>query len=105
MAGNFVEELVAEFYKFKGFFVCQNVWFPFQTERTRKRGEKDEEYTARSWSDIDVLAMNASELNLVQIKSIINHESVVDRIITFFNRTEDFLKKGKSLDGNHSIAW
>ena len=105
MAGNFVEELVAEYYKFKGYFVCQNYWFPFQSDRSRTRAGKVEKYTAQSWSDIDVMAMNEKELLLIQVKAIINQESVAEGIVKFFKRTDDFLKAGKSLDGNQSIGW
>ncbi|MGD0649895.1 MAG: hypothetical protein ABSA97_01925 [Verrucomicrobiia bacterium] len=49
--------------------------------------------------------MNEDELHLVQIKAIINNEGVVDKIITFFKRTDAFLEKGRSLDRIHSIVW
>jgi len=54
---NFVEELVAEYFKIKGYFIMTNYWFPIISQRNRIWRGKEQTFIAQSWSDIDVIAM------------------------------------------------
>ena len=105
MSANFVEELVGEYYKAKGYLVNVNYWFPFTSTRTRKQNGKQQEYQARSWSDIDVLAIGEKELLVIQVKAIINEPKAADKISDFFKKTEKFLKEGKAPGMEDSIDW
>ncbi|MBN1462294.1 MAG: hypothetical protein JXQ69_07945 [Paludibacteraceae bacterium] len=102
---NYIEELVAEYYKTKGYFVLTNYWIPFQTNRNRTQKGKDQNYSAQSWTDIDVLARNDKELLLIQVKSIINRKEVAEKINIYFDRITEFLNNGKALDGKADIMW
>lgn len=105
MAENFIEDLMYEYYKMQGYFVMQNYWFDFVTKRKRKQRGRFQEYTAKSWSDIDVIAINATELNIIQVKAIINDKKSSEDIIEYFDRVKDYLSKSKALDKNSSIEW
>lgn len=102
---NFIEELVAEYYKSKGYFVTINYWIPFSTERQRTQNGKKQNYESQSWTDIDVLARNNNELLLIQVKATINQKSVSEKIITYFERIENFIKTGVAPDKTSSISW
>ncbi len=102
---NFVEQLVAEHFKSKGYLVLSNYWFPIQSVRTRIQQKKEQVYNSQSWTDIDVLARNANELLVIQVKAIINQENTSKKIIDFYKNVNDFLKIGKSLDGSSDISW
>lgn len=102
---NFVEELIAELYQSKGYFVTKNFWVPFTSTRTRTQKGKDQSYDAQSWTDIDILARNDKELRIVQVKAIINDKKVAEKIIQYFDRVDDFLKKGIAPDGQTDIKW
>ncbi len=52
-----------------------------------------------------MLAVNSSEVVLVQVKAIINEEKVVTRILNFFLEAEAFISKGLAPDGIHRIDW
>ena len=81
MAENFIEDLMYEYYKMKGYFVMQNYWFDFNTPRERTQKDKKQVYSAKSWSDIDIIAINEKEMNIVQVKSIINDEKAAENIV------------------------
>lgn len=102
---NFIEELIAEYYKTKGYFVTINYWIHFNTERKRVHKGKSQTYKARSWSDIDVLARNDTELLLIQVKATINQINVANKIIEQFKRVQGYLDKGKANDGISDISW
>jgi len=105
MSGNYVEELVSEYYKIHGYFVMNNYWFPFTSERERTVNGKKQKYSAQSWTDIDIVAINAKELLLIQTKATINSKNVAYNIIAFFRRVDDFLAKGLALDQKSEIKW
>jgi hypothetical protein len=105
MSANFVEELVAEYYRLKGYMVMSNYWFPTQTQRNRTQRGTAQEYSARSWSDIDVLAAGKDELLIVQVKAIINQRSVAEKILKFFDQATTYLDEESAPDQSHSIAW
>ena len=102
---NFIEELVAEYFRIKGCFVMSNYWFPILSERRRNQRGQDQVFTARSWSDIDVVAINNRELFLVQVKAIVNQKSVANKVLDFFKNVDSFLSTEISPDGQNSIAW
>ena len=102
---NFIEELIAEYYKTKGYFVSTNYWIPFISERNRVQKGKEHNYTAQSWTDIDILASNKNELLLIQVKSLVNQKDIADKIILHFERIEQFLERGVALDGESKIDW
>lgn len=102
---NFVEELVAEYYRTKGYLVMTNYWIPFKTLRKRTVKGKRQQYLAQSWTDIDILARNENELILIQVKAIVNRVKVAEGVIQFFNRVADFLDKGNGLDAEADIKW
>jgi hypothetical protein len=102
---NFVEQLVAEYYRTKGYLVSSNYWIPFESKRYRKQNGKEQEYIAQSWTDIDVLARNDNELLIIQVKAIINQKSVSENIINYFTRVKAFLEKGVAIDGTSDISW
>ena len=101
---NFIEELIAEHYKTKGYFVTTNYWIPFTSKRKRIQKGKEQDYEARSWTDIDVLASNNKELLIIQVKAIINQRSVAEKINKYFDRVEQFLKDGE-LNRKTKIDW
>jgi len=103
MSCNFVEELVAEFYRISGFLVTKNYWFPFTTPRTRKVNGKGQKYKAQSWADIDVLALNEKELHIIQVKAIVNQPQTVSSILTFYDRACVYLQNGTAPDGEKDI--
>jgi len=105
MTGNFVEEFVAEYFRFQGYIVTTNYWFPKTTTRHRIQRGKNQKYQARSWSDIDVMALNKDELVLVQVKCLLNKPQAPKDVLDFFHKVDDFLKNGKALDGKSSIQW
>jgi hypothetical protein len=105
MAENFVEELVAELLQIKGYLVARNYWFPVTSRRYRRQRGKRQEYEAQSWTDIDILARNESELLVIQVKSIINDKRVIESVGTFFDRVIDYLNAGIAADGKSSILW
>ena len=84
---NFVEQLVAEYYKTKGYMVTTNYWFPYQSIRKRNQNGVNQTYEAQSWTDIDVLARNDEELIIVQVKAIINRKNVSEGIINYFSKS------------------
>jgi len=98
---NFVEKLVEEYYKSKGYLVTTNYWIPFDMH---KEGELLS-YKARSWTDIDVLAYNEKELLIIQVKAIVNQKRIADKINVYFDRIDKFLKSGTSSDGETKINW
>jgi hypothetical protein len=102
---NFVEELIADFFQAKGYFVTKNYWIPFNTKRERTQRGQKQKYESQSWTDIDVLARNDKELVIIQVKAIINDKKLVDKIIKFFKRVDDYLKKEVAPDGKSSIKW
>jgi hypothetical protein len=102
---NFVEELIAELYQSKGYFVTKNFWVPFQSTRQRTQKGKDQSYDAQSWTDIDILAKNDKELVIIQVKAIINDKKVAEKIKLYFQRIEDFLKRGLAPDDRTDISW
>lgn len=102
---NFIEELVGEYYKTKGYFVTTNYWLPFQTTRDRTQKGKKQNYQAQSWTDIDVLAKNDKELLIIQVKAVINQRQVAEKINVYFERVEQFLKDGIAPDGETKIDW
>jgi hypothetical protein len=105
MAENFVEELIAELLQTKGYLVARNYWFPITFKRYRTQKGKKQEYEAQSWSDIDILARNESELLIIQVKSIINKRDIVESVKTFFDRVIDYLNNGIAADDKSSISW
>lgn len=105
MAQNFIEDLLCEYFQARGYLVMKNVWFSFKSERKRRVKNKIQTYTARSWSDIDILARNDTELLIIQVKAIINSAKTVDLIKTFFPRARKYIKKGIALDGISDIGW
>jgi hypothetical protein len=105
MAENFIEDLMYEYYKMQGYFVMQNYWFDFILERYRKQKGKKQKYNAKSWSDIDVIAMNETEINIVQVKAIINDKKTAEDIIEYFDRVQQYLDTKMALDGRSSIEW
>ena len=105
MPRNYVEELVSEYYKIHGYFVMNNYWFPFTSERKRTVKGKKQKFKAQSWTDLDVVAINAEELILIQTKAIINTKDVANNIITFFGRVDKFLQDGKAPDQKSDISW
>ncbi len=105
MSANFVEELVSEYYRLKEYLVMTNYWFPIQTTRKRNQRGAAQEYSARSWSDIDVLAVGHEEVLLVQVKAIVNQLETSEKIKGFFVRAEEFIQSGQAPDGASSIAW
>lgn len=102
---NFVEQLVAEYYKTKGYFVMTNYWLPFKLTIKSQHKGKNHEYESQSWTDIDIVARNNEELLLIQVKTIVNTKYVAERIITYFQRIKDFLDAKVSLDGTSDISW
>ncbi|MBM3171921.1 MAG: hypothetical protein FJZ75_09975 [Bacteroidetes bacterium] len=102
---NFIEEIIGEYYKMRGYIVTTNYWIPFTSKRERKRKNEKEEYFAQSWTDIDVLARNKKELLLIQVKAGINTKEVASKVNEHFNRVELFLNKGLAPDGKSSIDW
>lgn len=102
---NFIEELVGEYYKTKGYFVTINYWIPFKTSRDRTQRGKKQNYQAQSWTDIDVLAKNNKELLIIQVKATINQKQVAEKINLYFERVEKFLKDGVAPDGKTKIDW
>jgi hypothetical protein len=105
MSANFVEELVAEYYRIKGYMIAPNYWFPVETTRYRTQRGMQQEYTARSWSDIDVLAIGEKEILLIQIKCIVNENKTVKKIETFFENAMAFIESGLAPDNESSIQW
>lgn len=102
---NFVEELVGEYYKTKGYFVTTNYWLPFKTVRNRTQKGKEQNYAAQSWTDIDVLAKNNKELLIIQVKATINQKKIAEKINLYFERVESFLQEGIAPDGKTKIDW
>jgi hypothetical protein len=102
---NYIEDLVAEYYITRGFFVTTNYWFPFQSKRERHQRGKNQSYKSQSWTDVDVLAKGENELLIIQVKATINERKVAEKIIKYFQRVEDFLKKGVAPDGVSDIKW
>lgn len=102
---NFIEELVGEYYKTKGYFVTTNYWIPFKTIRNRTQKGKQQNYEAQSWTDIDVLARNNKELLIIQVKATINQKEVAQKINLYFDRVEQFLRDGLAPDGKTKIDW
>lgn len=102
---NFVEELVAEYYKARGYLVSTNYWIPFNMPRRRVQRQMSQSYSAQSWTDIDVLARNSKELLIVQVKSSVNQAGAAEKIITYFERVDEFLMAGVSTDGYSNIEW
>ena len=102
---NFVEELIAELYQSKGYFVTKNFWVPFMSTRNRNQKGKNQSYEAQSWTDIDVLAKNDKELLIIQVKAIINDKKVAEKIKIYFNRVDAFLKRGIAPDEKTDIKW
>jgi len=102
---NFIEELVAEFYLTKGYFVTTNYWIPFQTKRKRTQKGIRQEYEAQSWTDIDVLAKGKNELLIIQVKATINQKEVAENINQYYERVDQFLKDGNAPDGVTKIDW
>ena len=102
--GNFIEELIGEYYKTKGYFVTTNYWVPFTSKRKRTQNGKEQDYEARSWTDIDVLASNKKELLIIQIKAVIRQQKTANDINKHFERVEQFLKDGV-LNGKTKIDW
>jgi hypothetical protein len=105
MSANFVEDLVCEYYRMRGYLVMQNYWFPVQTERRRNQNGVDQKYSARSWSDIDVLAIGPQEILIIQVKAIINGMHVAEKVETFFDQAFMFLEQGIAPDNKNPIAW
>ena len=105
MSANFVEELVTEYYKLRGYLVTSNYWFPVVTERERSQRGKEQKYSARSWSDMDVIAVGEKEVIIVQVKAIVNEKRVVEKVKSFFVHATQFLESGKAPDQNSSISW
>jgi hypothetical protein len=105
MSANFVEELVGEYYRNKGYLVQTNYWFPFESKRTRRDKEGAQEYSARSWSDIDVLAVGENEILVIQVKAIINEMKMAEKIIKYFRRTGAFLEDKNILDADARVKW
>ncbi len=102
---NFVEELIADLFQAKGYFVTKNYWIPFSTLRKRTQGGRKQKYESQSWTDIDVFARNEKELVIIQVKAIINDKKLVGKIKTFFKRIDDFIEQGKAPDGRSDIKW
>lgn len=102
---NFAEELIAELYQSKGYFVTKNFWVPFTSERQRNQKGKEQSYIAQSWTDIDILAKNDEELLIIQVKSIINDKKVAEKIKLYFKRIDQFLDNGIAPDGITNISW
>lgn len=102
---NFVEELVAEYYRAKGYLVMTNYWIPLKFNRKRTQRGKSQKYQAQSWTDIDVLARNSKELRIIQVKAIINESKVAEKVKLYFNRVESFLQKGVGIDDQSNIQW
>lgn len=101
---NFIEELVSEYCRTKGYFVMTNYWFPVISERRRNQRGQVQTFTARSWSDIDVVAINENELLLIQVKSIINSRSSAEKVIKFFENVNTHLaSENNNLQQNN--AW
>ena len=105
MSANFIEEMVTEYYRTKGYLVHTNYWFPFESVRKRIQKGVKQGYSARSWSDIDVLAIGEKELLLIQVKAIINESKSAEKIIDFFEKTHIFLDNGKAPGTENSIKW
>ncbi len=105
MSGNYIEELISEYYKLRGYFVMNNYWFQFQSERQRTVKGKIQKYLARSWTDIDVIAINSKELLLIQVKTSINRENIIDGIKKFFKRVDAYLETGLARDNESDIKW
>lgn len=102
---NFVEELVAEYYKAQGYLVMTNYWIPLKFNRVRTQRGKSQKYPAQSWTDIDVLARNSKELRIIQVKAIINESKVADKVKLYFKRVESFLQKGVGINDERNIQW
>ncbi|MCB9251299.1 MAG: hypothetical protein H6605_02435 [Flavobacteriales bacterium] len=102
---NFIEELVGEYYKTKGYLVTTNYWIPFQTSRNRTLYGKKQNYQAQSWTDIDVLARNDKEILIIQVKSGITSRNVAEKINLYFERVIKFLNDGIAPDGIGKIEW
>ncbi|MFW5852103.1 MAG: hypothetical protein ACOCWB_07765 [Bacteroidota bacterium] len=102
---NYIEQLVAEYYKTLGYLVTTNYWIPFSTTRQRTRNDQIQEYESQSWTDIDVLARNENELLIIQVKAIIQQKKVAEKIIEYFKHIDSFLNKGIALDCESDISW
>jgi hypothetical protein len=105
MSSNFVEEMVGEFYRSKGYLVQTNYWFPFESKRIRKHKNGTQEYSARSWSDIDVLAVGKDEILVIQVKAIINEAKMAKKIIKYYQRTKAFLESNSTSDADVPTKW
>jgi len=101
---NYIEQLVCEYYKTKGYLVFTNLWIPFDSERVRNR-EESKKYVAQSWTDVDVIARNNEEIKLIQVKATINSQTVAEKIVTYFDRVDNYLSKGLAPDGKSDISW
>ena len=102
---NFVEQLVAEYYKTKGYIVMSNYWLPYQSIRKRVQKGISQQYEAQSWTDIDILARNDKELLIIQVKAIIQQKIVSEKIIKYFEKVDEFLKRGIAIDKTSDISW
>ena len=99
MSANYIEELVGEYYRAKDYLVQTNYWFPSEKTHRRQGQNGIQEYSARSWSDIDVLAVGKDEVLVIQVKAIINESKMADKIIEYFKKTKEFLE-----NDNNSIS-
>jgi hypothetical protein len=102
---NFVEELVSEYFRTKGYFVMTNYWFPILSERRRNQREREQIFNARSWSDIDVVAINENELLIIQVKAIINQQSVSRKVVEFFQNVNAYLETENNNIQQNNIRW
>ena len=103
--GSYIEEIVAEYFKIRGYLVSTNYWIPFNTKRERIRNGIKQTYSARSWTDIDVLAQGKSELLIIQVKTTINSADVARKVNQHFSRVEKYISKGIAPDGKSPIDW
>lgn len=101
---NYIEQLVCEYYKTKGYLVFTNLWIPFNSERERTREDSSHRYSARSWTDVDVIARNNNE-EMIQVKATINSKTLAEKIVTYFDRVDNFLSQGLAPDGKSDISW
>mgnify|MGYP000694383992 CR=1 FL=1 len=101
MPKSYVDEITVRYLMKEGYLILKGIWFLLAREKTGKK--------ISGWSDIDIFAVKPKESTLIiQCKSFSGtekSEKVVERVLTWFNNAEEFLKnsdyKGWVQNGNY----
>jgi len=85
---SYVEDITAEFYRLKGYFILKDFAYQVPKEITGKK--------VKGWKDIDVLALSESEVLIIECKAFTGYkksDEMIKMLMEDFQYAESEIKK------------